>query len=77
MNDTHPTIKLEWNKRMRKLSGSTRMIMGSRMFDASREIAIASFPKSMNSAEIKRALFLRFYGDDFDEKTCREIIESL
>lgn len=77
MNDTHPSIAAEYDKRLMSQSNDTRMLMGSRMFDASREIVIASLPEGLSVKEIRVKLFLRFYGSDFDEKTRAEIINHL
>ena len=77
MDDTHPSIKVEYYRRMMKLTGEDRLIMGSRMFDACREIVMASMPQDLSDSELKVRLFLRFYGDVFDEDKRTEIVEYL
>lgn len=77
MDDTHPSIKDEFHRRLMAHSGETRMVMGSRMFDACREMVLASVPNSLSDSEIREALFLRFYGDEFDEKHRIRILEYL
>jgi len=77
MDDTHPLVAAEFRKRLMKLSGETRMVMASRMFDACREIVMASLPKGLTSAEIKVNIFLRFYGNDFDRKQRDAIVNYL
>ena len=53
MNDTSPEIqKLVFQKIMER-SGEERFIMGALMFDAAREIILASFPKDLPEAELK------------------------
>ena len=44
------------------LKGEERFLMGIRMFDAAREMIIASFPAGLAKEEFKRQLFLRIYG---------------
>ena len=77
MNDTHTSIAAEYDKRLMNQSNDTRMLMGSRMFDASREIVIASLPDGLSRKELRVKLFLRFYGSDFDEETRDKIINHL
>lgn len=75
MDDTHPIIKAELNRRLMSHSGEARLIMGSRMFDTCRDMVLASMPKHLSNSEIKAALFLRFYGDEFDAKELASILD--
>ena len=77
MNDTHPSIAAEYHERLMSQSNETRLLMGSRMFDACREIVMASMPKDLTERELRVRLFLRFYGSDFDEKTREKIVHHL
>ena len=78
MNDTHPDITTEIEKRMKMLSGTDRFTMGVQMFETARQMAIASFKSDEKSAaELRVKLFLRFYSDDFDEKTRNAIVNYL
>ena len=77
MDDTHPIIRDEFNRRLMNLTGETRMLMGSRMFDACREMVLASLPKHLTDSEVKEALFLRFYGDEFDDIQCATLLEYI
>ncbi len=45
-----------------KRSGAERVMMGVRMFDAAREVVIASLPQDLPSEEFKHRLFERIYG---------------
>ena len=47
---------------MMQRSGEERFIMGALMFDAAREIVIASLPSDLPPSELKRRLFERLYG---------------
>lgn len=62
MNDTPPEIEAMVREMLMSRSGEERMIMGARMFDAAREMVIASLPKDLPPAEFKRRLFERIYG---------------
>jgi hypothetical protein len=77
MNDTSPFIEREIRARMSMLAPDIRMEMGSLMFDASREMVLASFPESLAPAEQRVALFMRVYSQDFDEKQQLDIIRHL
>lgn len=77
MDDTHPVVKEEYHRRLMQASGETRMIMGSRMFDACREMVLASLPEELSEDEIRVRLFLRFYGNDFNEETREKIVGYL
>ena len=43
-------------------SGEERFIMGALMFDAARDIILASLPKDLPEAELRSRLFERIYG---------------
>jgi len=62
MNDTSREIEEKVSEMMRARSGEERLIMGASMFDAAREIVIASLPKDLSEDEFKRRLFERIYG---------------
>ena len=66
MNDTPPDIAAIVRERLLSRSGAERVVMGSRMFDVARTIALASFPPGLSEIEIKRRLCERFYGDEVD-----------
>ena len=77
MVDTHSLIVKEVQRRYAELSGEERFTMGARMFDAAKIMAIASFGSDLMYGQIREKLFLRFYGNDFDEKQKRKIIRYL
>ena len=62
MTDTSPEIaELIWQNLMAR-SGEERFLMGVRMFDAAREMVLASLPPGLSPEELKRQLFHRLYG---------------
>lgn len=64
MNDTTPEIAAIVRERLLSRSGAERVVMGSRMFDVARTIALASFPPDLSEIETKRMLCERFYGNE-------------
>jgi len=67
MNDTPPEIEKRVREMMLARSGAERLIMGSSMFDAARAIVLASLPKDLPEAELKRRLFERIYGAPMED----------
>lgn len=62
MNDTPPEVERLVREMMMARSGEERLLMGSAMFDAARDMVIASLPKNLPPPEFKRQLFERLYG---------------
>jgi hypothetical protein len=66
MSDTPPTIERMVREKIMARSGEERFIMGVQMFDSTREMVKASFPKGLSKAEQRRQLFKRIYGEELD-----------
>jgi hypothetical protein len=62
MNDTPPEIAALVQEKLLARSGAERLIMGVRMFDAARQMVLASLPKDLPNIELRRLLFQRIYG---------------
>ena len=62
MDDTSPEIKKLVHEMMMQRTGEERFVMGALMFDAAREMVIASLPKDLPPDEFKRRLFKRIYS---------------
>ena len=67
MNDTPPEVERLVREMLMARSGEERLLMGSAMFDAARDMVIASLPENLPSAEFKRRLFERLYGFSLEE----------
>jgi hypothetical protein len=66
MNDTSPEVKEMVRGMMLARSGEERFVMGALMFDAVRELVIASLPPNLPPPEFKRRLFERIYGTSLE-----------
>jgi hypothetical protein len=66
MNDTSPEIERKVHEMMMARSGAERLIMGALMFDAARQVVLASLPKDLPEEELKRRLFERIYGEPLE-----------
>jgi hypothetical protein len=67
MSDTPPEIEKMVREMLMKRSGEERVMMGARMFDAAREVVMASLPKDLLPEEFKRRLFERIYGASMED----------
>jgi len=79
MNDTHPDVAIRFRELMMRKSGQQRLLMGCSMYDTAKKIVCSAIYDSrpgITDAEIKREIFLRFYGPEFS-KADREKYLSL
>lgn len=65
MHDTAPEAQEELLKRYLALTPERRLRMASSMFDAGRELVLASIPPEVRGVERRIELFRRFYAQDF------------
>ena len=77
MHDTPPHIAARVREMTMARSGAERMRMGAEMFETARQMVLASFPDDLSPADRRVRLFLRFYGNDFDDEKRRAIAEHL
>ena len=80
MNDTPPEMARKYRTMLLQRSGAERLKMASSMFATARTLIVASLREkdpSASPAAIRRALFLRFYGADFDAPTREKILVCL
>ncbi|RPI73736.1 MAG: hypothetical protein EHM47_05445 [Ignavibacteriales bacterium] len=77
MNDTRPEAKKIQDKLFARLSGEERLLMGLEMYETARKIVLASFPRDLPENEIRKRLFLRFYGIDFSEEEKKKILKRM
>ena len=80
MNDTSALMTDRIIKAMQAKEPAARLKMGCSMFDFSRQLVVSSildqFP-NISKMEMRRELFLRFYGSDFSSIEQEKIIEYL
>ena len=80
MNDTPPEIERRYREMLLQRSGEERLIMGCSMVTFARELVVASVlakTPDASPSELRRAIFLRFYGDDFDLATREKILRAV
>lgn len=80
MNDTSPKIEEKMRELIQKKTPEERLKMGCSMYDFSRRLVIHSILENrpgLSAEELRRELFLRFYGNDFSPQKLQEILEYL
>jgi len=80
MNDTAPDIEKRFLRMLLQRSGEERLKMGCSMHATAQALARASIlheQPDASPATIRRALFLRFYGHEFDAHAREKILLAL
>ncbi|MGH7256052.1 MAG: hypothetical protein ACREI3_09775 [Nitrospirales bacterium] len=80
MNDTAPDIEQRYRTLLLARSGEERLKMGCSMHGTSQALVRASVLERNHRASpatIRHALFLRFYGRDFDPVAQAKILRAL
>jgi hypothetical protein len=62
MTDTTPQIQKIVREKIMARSGEERFLMGAQMFDAAREMILASLPRDLSGEALRQKLFERIYG---------------
>ncbi len=78
MIDTHPDIAVRFRDMMMRKSGEQRLRMGCSMHDAAKQILRIAIRKSrpeITEAEMRREIFLRFYGHEFSRDDREKLFE--
>ena len=77
MNDTSPEIQRKYYKMIMDLPPEERLMMSVDMFESVKTMILSSLDKDLSEKEIKKQLFLRLYGNDFNEEEKKAIIQSI
>jgi hypothetical protein len=80
MNDTPREVDERYRAMLMQRTGEERLIMGCAMRDTARAFVEASLREQdpqVTAATIRKGLFLRFYGHEFDEPTRDKILVAI
>ena len=80
MRETPPDVEARYRCMLLARSGEDRLLMGFSMYATARALVVASLLAKEPDASperIRKAIFLRFYGRDFDETTRDRIVARL
>jgi hypothetical protein len=79
MNDTHPEMAVRFRDLMKAKTNEQRLLMGCSMFDTAKHIAqsaIYSQRPSITPEEMRKEIFLRFYGLEFGQADREKILSG-
>jgi hypothetical protein len=80
MSDTRPEVARTFRDMLLRRSGEERLKMGCSMHATARALVLASVLEKepqASPAALRQALFLRFYGRDFDPAARMRILSAL
>ena len=80
MSDTPRDIDERYRAMLMHRSGEARLIMGCAMRDTARafvEASLRELDPQATAATIRKGLFLRFYGHEFDQPTRDKILSGI
>ena len=80
MRDTPPDVDERYRAMLMARTGEERFIMGCAMRDTVRALVEASLREqtpNATEATIRKGLFLRFYGHEFDAETRVKILAAI
>lgn len=80
MRDTPPEITNKMCEMIRMKSPIERLRMGDSMYETSRYLIIRAIMQKnphISDADLRKEIFLKFYGNDFDLNQQKKIIEHL
>ncbi len=70
MNDTLPEVAVQFRNLMKAKSNEQRLLMGCSMYDTAKQIvqsAVYSQRPAITPEEMRKEIFLRFYGLEFSQ----------
>ena len=80
MKDTPPEMDARYQDMLMQRSGEERLMMGCAMRETSRTLVEASIREQDPQATpetVRKGLFLRFYGHEFDADSRRKILAAI
>ena len=80
MFDTHPDVAIRFRELIMRKSGEQRLLMGCSMYDTAKQIVRSAIYNSrpvITDAELKREIFLRFYGPEFSQADREKLLSAL
>ena len=80
MRNTPPDVDERYRAMLMARPDEERLIMGCAMRDTAHALVEASLREqtpNATEATIRKGLFLRFYGHEFDAETCTKILAAI
>ena len=73
MNDTSPEMQKLYHDLLMQKTGEERLLMGMRMCDMAKRMALSSFPDGISDHEKRVRLLYRYYSHDFSKEDLKKI----
>ena len=80
MNDASVKMAEFYQELIMQRSGEERLEMGCSMFDTAKEIIKSSIRNqnpTITLTELRKAVFIRFYGQEFDKDYLQKVCQNL
>ena len=77
MNDTAPEIEEILDSSYQNKTGEEKLLIALGMFETVRKIVLSSLPSNLSERELCKELFLRFYGNEYEENEKKKILLNL
>lgn len=80
MKDTTHEMEIRFHLMLRQKTGEERLRMGCSMHETSKRLVISSIlskDPNVSSAMLRRQIFLRFYGVEFNPQKREQILKQL
>ena len=80
ISDTHPDIAIRFRDLMMSKTGEQRLLMGCSMYDTARQIVLSAIYNNrpeITEEEMKKEIFLRFYGREFSRTEREKFLSNL
>ena len=80
MNDTHPDVAIRFRDLMMSKTGQQRLLMGCSMYDTAKKkvrSAIYNSRPEITDEDMKKEIFLRFYGNEFNQADREKFLSAL
>ena len=80
MFDTHLDVVIQFRDLMMSKSGQERLLMGCSMYDTAKQIvrsAVYNSRPGITDVEMKKEIFLRFYGKEFSRADREKFLSTL
>ena len=80
MNDTPPEMDTRYRTMLMQRSGEERLVMGCAMRETARTLVEASIREQnphVTPEAVRKGLFLRFYGHEFDTESREKILAAI
>ena len=80
MFDTHHDVAIRFRDLMMSKTGQQRLLMGCSMYDTAKKIvrsAIYNSRPEITDEDMKKEIFLRFYGNEFNQADREKFLSAL